>query len=87
MEPKYLLVYEPNSFDHPYAIYEQMASYILTPAQKTQLVHREPPQISQRVVMRYPTSDLALKELAKLNDNQPVLIAYSTKPIDNTFSV
>lgn len=86
MEPKFILVFEANSA-YPYAIYEQMASYILTPKQKTQLVHREPPQIAQRIYSRHDQINVALSELYRLNDNQPVLIAYSTKPIDNTFSV
>lgn len=74
MEPKYLLVFEPNIGigRYPYAIYEQA---------------HVGGQTGQRLHTRYEELIDALKELSKLNDNQPVLLAYSTKPIDNTFSV
>lgn len=90
MEPKYLLVLEPNTQKtqmYPYVIYEQMASYILTDKQKTQLVHREPPVISQRFYQSFQSLEAALLALAQLNGGEPILLAYTTKPIDNTFDL
>lgn len=72
MGPKYLLIYEPNKYNWNFAIYEQ-ANINGT--------------VAQRIINRYPTIDGALQELSTLNDGQPVLLAYTTKPIDNSFSV
>lgn len=72
MEPKYLLVYEYNKFNEHFAIYEQA---------------NIGGQTAQRIYMRCLTMELALEELSRLNDGQPVLLAYTTKPIDNSFSV
>lgn len=74
MEPKYLLVYEKNTYTDtsPYKIYEQATIS---------------GQTGQRIYSSHSDLGTALDELTKLNDNQPVLLAYSTKPIDNTFSV
>lgn len=74
-EPKYLLVYEQDKFSthsNNYAIYEQAVIG---------------GQIGQRIWMRFDTIEKALRELSTLNDNQPVLLAYTTKVIDNTFDL
>lgn len=86
MEPKYILVYDTTiSYGWPYIIYEQIASYILTGEQRNQLVHREPPMISQRRHQGFTNFEDAIKELSQLNGNEPILLAYSTKTIDNSF--
>jgi hypothetical protein len=72
MEPKFLLVFEPKNPQSPFAIYEQ--AHIGG-------------QVGQRIYSRHGTIETALSELSQLNDNEPVLLAYSTKPIDNTFIV
>ena len=70
-EPKFLLVIEKHQ-THPYTIYEQAVVG---------------GQVGQRHYMRYDNFDTALKNLVELNGGDPVLLAYSTKPIDNTFAV
>lgn len=73
MEPKYLLVLEPNGNpERPYTIYEQATIS---------------GQVGQRFYASFDNLGKALLELVSLNDGQPILLAYSTKPIDNRFSV
>ena len=72
-EPKYLLVFErAQHLSNSFAIYEQ--AHIGG-------------QVGQRLHSRHVSIDAALFELFTLNGEEPVLLAYSTKPIDNTFAV
>lgn len=71
-EPKYLLVFEVKYHENPYVIYEQAEIG---------------GKIGQRVYRMFGHFEDAMYEMNKLNDGEPVLLAYSTKPIDNTFDL
>lgn len=74
-EPKFLLVME-NHPTAPYAIYEQ-----------SEITMESKKEIGQRLYLRFTHLDIALKNMVELNEGQPVLLAYSTKPIDNSFKI
>lgn len=89
-EPKFLLVFEFGK-PLPFAIYEQ--AELVTGARDlfnplTNQVDSIPTkEVGQRLYDAFETFQGALSCLGQLNDNEPVLLAYSTKPIDNTFKV
>jgi hypothetical protein len=70
-EPKYLLVFDAEK-ECPFVIYEQAVIG---------------GQIGQRYHSAHEELKYALYRLAELDEKQPVLLAYTTKTIDNTFKV
>lgn len=92
MEPKYLLVFETkDSYSEPYTIYEQMATKMppkdVPVGMGMTMKQEQPDAIATRFYARYDTIHRALMALGTLNDGEPVVLAYSTKPVDNTFTV
>jgi len=71
MEPKFILVFEKNYYDNPFAVYEQAMF---------------PDGLAQHLHSRYDRIETALRALSSLNNGEPILLAYSTKPVDNTFT-
>jgi len=91
MEPKYVLVYEKNSYGNPFIIYEQMA----TPQEpedvpvgfELTMKRERPPIISKRAYATFDRFETALRAFNSLDDEEPIILAYSTKTVDNTFTV
>lgn len=70
-EPKFILVFESEKH-YPFVIYEQVVMAVDSIS-----------GIHQRNRGEYSTLELALLELSILNENEPILLTYSSKPIDN----
>lgn len=71
--PKYILVYRPQAPPlNKYVIYEQA---------------EVDGKVQHKMHMMYPDMDLALDDLGRLNDDKPIILAYSSKLMDNTFKV
>lgn len=88
MEPKYLLMYDArNNAGLPYKIYEQMATHDVTENQGTELVSHKPAAIAKRLYATFSNLEDAMKCLSIINDFEPILLAYSSKPIDNVVNL
>jgi hypothetical protein len=92
MEPKYVLIFDNNYYNNPFAIYEQMSTpqedeYVPIKGSDMLMKQNRFPLISQRLHSRYDRIETALKALSSLNDGEPIILAYSTKTVDNTFTV
>ncbi len=71
--PKYILVFEPLKDKYnPFVIYEQAEI---------------DGKIAHKSVKSLSNLQDALYDLGYLNDDKPVILAYSTKLMDNTFTI
>lgn len=86
-DAKYILVADNTSSSYPFRIYEQSSVMIpeneLTFFQKLYGIRT---RVMQREYARHNSLESALRHLSEL-DGKPVVIAFTSKIIDNTFEV